>query len=137
MILLPQLKTSFSSHLELMFIELFNSLGIKTKNGNLAPKAELSAKLTKEEGQTYPDMTVLTVDGINNIFIIFLPLLVSNFNYFYWKKPQLELLMRVGLLVNNNAHFTLEGFTLLINIIFSYSNKRNQSKEYWIELVQA
>jgi len=50
-------KTSFISHLELMFIKLFNSLGIKATNGSLDLKVELSAKLPKEEGQTYADMT--------------------------------------------------------------------------------
>ena len=44
---------------------------------------------------------------------------------------------RVALLVNAKAHLTLYGFKTIIEIVYSYLNKRSQSKEFWNEVIES
>lgn len=35
------------------------------------------------------------------------------------------------------AHLTLDGFKTIIEIVYSYPNKRSQSKEFWNEVIES
>jgi hypothetical protein len=82
-------------------------------------------------------MSVLTVESINSIFNQLLPLIEPYSQYMFWKYDQYELLYRVAKLVKSKAHFTLYGFLTIIDIIYSYPNKRHQSKEFWINIIKS
>ena len=82
-------------------------------------------------------MTILTVESIHSMFEKLIPMMKPYSHYFYWKYDQYELMSRVALLVNNKAHLTLYGFKTIIEIIYSYQNKRSQSKEFWFEIIES
>ncbi len=44
---------------------------------------------------------------------------------------------RVAHLINAKTHYTLYGFLNIIDIIYSYPNKRTQSKEYWVHVIKS
>jgi hypothetical protein len=83
------------------------------------------------------EMTVLTVESISSMFEKFLPAVEPYSQYFYWKYEQYELMSIVARLVNAKAHYTLYGFMTIIEIIYSYPNKRLQPKEFWLENIQS
>lgn len=62
-------------------------------------------------------MTILTVEGIQSMFNMLIPLMKPYSQYFYWKFDQYELMLRLALLVNAKAHLTLYGFKTIIEII--------------------
>lgn len=82
------------------------------------------------------EMTIFTVESINSIFEKLLPVIRPYSNYLYWKYDQYELMSSVAPLVNAKAHYTLYGFTTILEIIYSYPNKRLQSKEFWLDIIQ-
>ena len=141
---LPQLKTEFTPHFVEMFMELFKSLGVtintSTEPISLQKNLDIadcrSALHNLNDNEKINRMTVISIEGIENVFIKLLPLFICNSNYFYWKKPQLDLMEQVFKLVVNRAHSTLYGLNVLINIVYSYPNKRTEQKEYWLEIAQ-
>ena len=44
---------------------------------------------------------------------------------------------KVARLVKAKAHYTLYGFTTILDIIYSYPNKRIKSKEFWLDIIKA
>lgn len=72
-------------------------------------------------------MTVLTVESISSMFEKFIPAVEPYSKYFSWKYDQYELMSLVARLVNAKAHYTLYGFMTIIEIIYSYPNKRLKS----------
>ena len=82
-------------------------------------------------------MTIFTVEGINYIFEQLIPLIKPHSHYFYWKFDQYELKSRIARLTNAKAHSTLYGSQTIIEIIYSYPNKRSQSKEFWINIIES
>ena len=46
-------------------------------------------------------------------------------------------MLRVARLVNAKAHYTLYGFICIIDIIYSYPNKRLKPKEFWLDIIQS
>lgn len=134
-----------------MLIELFKSLGINFKSENgikgikpldntdfntlkFSPDTDIIESENIEGGVTKNKMTPFVIEGINNVFTILLPLFISNSQYFFWKYPQLELMIRVAALIEKKSHLTLYGLVNIIEIIYSYPNKRNTSKEFWLNL---
>ena len=43
----------------------------------------------------------------------------------------------INVAVNAKAHLTLYGFITIIEIIYSYPNKRIQPKEFWLDSIQS
>nr|UEK25981.1 hypothetical protein [Mutinus fleischeri] len=82
-------------------------------------------------------MTVLTIESIHSIFDKLIPIFNPYSHYFYWKYPQYELMSRLARFINAKAHYTLYGFTTILDIIYSYPNSRLKSKEYWLEIIQS
>jgi hypothetical protein len=82
-------------------------------------------------------MTVLTVEII--MFEKFIPAVEPYSKYFYWKYDQYELISLVARLRlrRAKAHYTLYGFMTIIEIIYSYPNKRLQPKEFLLENIQS
>jgi len=44
---------------------------------------------------------------------------------------------RILPLISHKVHYTLYGFQTIINIIYSYPNKRSSSKEFWLDLIES
>jgi hypothetical protein len=42
----------------------------------------------------------------------------------------------VARLVKDKAHYTLYGFSVILDLIYSYPNIRKQSKEHWLNIIQ-
>lgn len=136
---LPQLKNKYSVHFFSILEDFFKSLEIKTYTVNNAKDLDtinIISSNNNVDKNKINKMTILTVESIHSIFEKFVPILTSYSHYFYWKYEQYELMSRVALLVNNKAHLTLYGFKTIIEIVYSYPNKRSQSKEVWIEAIQ-
>ena len=121
---IAQLNNAFNPHLFTMFASLFKSLGI---NVNIKNCTELEKK----------HVLSITIEGIDNIFQILLPIFTKYFNYFYWKQSQCELMIRIAKLINAKAHLTLYGFISILEIIYSYPNNRDKSKEFWVDVIKA
>lgn len=66
-----------------------------------------------------------------------IPILKPYSQYFYWKSSQYELMLNVAQLVNAKSHLTSYGFKTIIEIVYSYSNKRSQSKKFWIDVIES
>lgn len=75
-------------------------------------------------------MSILTVESIDSIFFKFLPV-IEPYSQF-WKIDQYNLIYSVAKLVMANAHHTLYGFLTIIEIIYSYPNKRLQPKQFFV-----
>ena len=75
-------------------------------------------------------MSILTVESINSIFFQFLPLIKPYSHYLYWKIDQYKLMYSMAKLVKDKTHYTLYGFINIIEIIYSYPNKRLQPKQF-------
>lgn len=84
----------------------------------------------KTKEKNVKEMSVLTVESINSIFFQFLPVIKPYSHYMYWKIDQYNLMYNVAKLVKANAHYTLYGFLTIIEIIYSYPNKRLQPKQF-------
>ena len=118
----------------------FKSFDIKVYTINNAKDFETieilssSANVNKDN---IKEMTILTVESIHSMFEKLIPKMKPYSHYFYWKYDQYELMSRVALLVNAKAHLTLYGFKTIIEIVYSYLNKRSQSKEFWIEVIES
>jgi hypothetical protein len=119
-----------------MLENFFKSLDIKTYTINKANDSEIVDIFTSNEINS-KEMTILTVESISSIFKILLPVIRPYYLYLYWKYDQYELMSRVARLVNAKAHYTLYGFITLIEIIYSYPNKRHQSKQFWLDIIQS
>ena len=46
-------------------------------------------------------------------------------------------MLRILPLISHKVHYTLYGFKTIINIIYSYPNKRSSSKEFWLDLIES
>jgi hypothetical protein len=44
---------------------------------------------------------------------------------------------KVARLVKGKAHYTLYGFETIVEIIYSYPNKRLNPKEFWLDIIQS
>lgn len=77
-------------------------------------------------------MSILTVESIDSIFFKFLPVIEPYSHYMFWKIDQYNLMHSVAKLVMANAHHTLYGFLTIIEIIYSYPNKRLQPKQFFV-----
>jgi len=135
-LLLPQLKNKYNAHFFSMLENYFKSLDIKTYTINKANDSEIVDILTSNE-RNIKEMTILTVESISSMFAKFIPLIRPYSHYLYWKYDQYGLMSSVSRLVNAKAHYTLYGFMALIEIIYSYPNKRLQSKEFWLDIIQS
>lgn len=131
---LPQLKNKYNAHFFTLLESFFTSLNIKTYIKNKINDAEIVDILPANTENT--KMTVLVVEGLTSVFKILLPLIYSYSHYFYWKYDQYELMFRVSRLVEAKAHLTLYGFTSIIEIIYSYSNKRIKNKEFYLSAIR-
>ena len=100
-------------------------------------KKKKKAEQKAEQKNMTPEMTILTVDSAKSIFVQFIPLIKPFSHYLYWKKEQYYLMSRVAHLINAKTHYTLYGFLNIIDIIYSYPNKRAQSKEYWVHIIKS
>ena len=132
---LYQLKNKYNAHFFSMLENFFKSLNIKTYTINKANNSEIVNIFTSNE-LNIKEMTILTVESISSIFKILLPVIRPYSHYLYWKYDQYELMSRVARLVNAKAHYTLYGFINLIDIIYSYPNKRHQSKQIFLEVIK-
>jgi len=151
-LLLPQLKNKFNDHLFSMLEIFFNSLDIKTyinnkgknldiidifnDNSLLSFRQSTSIK-SRDEDKDIKKMSVLTIESMNSVFKLIIPLIEPYSKYLYWKLDQYYLMYNVAKLVKGKAHFTLYGFITIIDIIYSYPNKRLQPKEYWLNIIQS
>lgn len=81
-------------------------------------------------------MSVLTVEGYKSVFENLLPIIEPYSHYLYWKYPQYELMLYVARLVKAKAHSTFYGFSVILDLIYSYPNVRKQSKEHWLNIIQ-
>lgn len=135
-LLLPQLKNKYNAHFFSMLEQFFKSLDIKTHTVNKSKDSEILDILDSND-RNIKEMTVLTVESISSMFEKFLPAIEPYSHYFYWKYDQYELMSVVARLVNGKAHYTLYGFMAIIEIIYSYPNKRLQSKEFWLDNIQS
>ena len=137
---MPQLKNKYNIHFFSILENFFKSFDIKVYTINNAKDFETieilssSANVNKDN---IKEMTILTVESIHSMFEKFIPMLNPYSQYFYWKYDQYELMSRVALLVNAKAHLTLYGFKTIIEIVYSYLNKRSQSKEFWNEVIES
>jgi hypothetical protein len=147
-LLLPQLKNKYNDHFFSMLEIFFNSLDIKTYINNKSKNQEIidiindnslfsfsqssSLKSKSEDLHMLRNkfITVLTIESMNSIFNRIIPLIEPYSNYLYWKLDQYNLMYSVAKLVKGKAHFTLYGFITIIEIIYSYPNKRLLPKEY-------
>ncbi len=137
---LPQLKNKYSAHFFYILERFFKSLDIKVyiiNNAKDSETKEILSSSLKVDTNSIKKMTILSVESIHSMFEKLIPLILPYSHYFYWKFEQFELMSRVALLVSKKAHLTLYGFKTIILIIYSYSNKRSQSKEFWIEVLES
>lgn len=133
---LPQLKNRYNAHFFSILEKFFKSLDINTYTINNLKDSETLDILNLND-KNIKEMTVLTVESISSMFEKFLPSVEPYSHYFYWKYEQYELMSIVAQLVNAKAHYTLYGFMTIIEIIYSYTNKRLQPKFFWIETIQS
>ena len=137
---MPQLKNKYNIHFFSILENFFKSFDIKVYTINNAKDFETieilssSANVNKDN---IKEMTILTVESIHSMFEKLIPKMKPYSHYFYWKYDQYELMSRVALLVNAKAHLTLYGFKTIIEIVYSYLNKRSQSKEFWFEIIES
>ena len=137
---LPQLKNKYNIHFFSILENFFKSFDIKVYTINNAKDFETieilssSANVNKDN---IKEMTILTVESIHSMFEKLIPMMKPYSHYFYWKYDQYELMSRAALLVNAKAHLTLYGFKTIIEIVYSYPNKRSQSKEFWNEVIES
>ena len=139
---LPQLKNKYNDHFFTILENVFKSLDISAYTINNAKDSEMTEILNSSTkvGTTkknIKEMTILTVESIQSIFEKLLPVIKPYSHYLYWKFDQFELMSRVALLVNAKAHLTLYGFKTILEIIYSYPNKRNHAKKFWIEIIES
>lgn len=136
---LPQLKNKYSVHFFSILEDFFKSFEIKVYTTNNAKDSEAIDIIssTTNLDNNIKEMTILTVESIHSMFEKLIPMMKPYSHYFYWKYDQYELMFRVALLVNNKAHLTLYGFKTIIEIVYSYHNKRSQSKEFWFEVIDS
>lgn len=119
-----------------MLEKLFKSLDIKTHTVNKAKDSEILSILNSND-KNIKEMTILTVESISSVFEKFLPAIAPYSHYLCWKYDQYELMAIVARLVNAKAHYTLYGFIAIIEIIYSYPNKRLQPKEFWLDNIES
>jgi hypothetical protein len=137
-LLLPQTKNKYNAHFFSILEEFFKSNNINTYTINKSKDTETLDILNEsillpqhsKSTENIKEMSILTVESINSIFNQFLPLIEPYSQYMFWKYDQYDLLYRVAKLVNAKTHYTLYGFITIIEIIYSYPNKRHQSKEF-------
>ena len=137
---LPQLKNKYSVHFFSILENFFKSFEIKVYTVNNAKDSEtieIISSSTNVDKDNIKKLTILTVESIHSMFKKLIPMMNPYSHYFYWKYDQYELMSRVALLVNNKAHLTLYGFKTIIEIVYSYPNKRSQSKEFWMEVIES
>lgn len=133
---LPQLKNKYNDHFFSMLEDFFKSLDIKYHIVNKLKDSE-SLDVLNSKDKHIKEMSILTIDSISSMFEKLLPAIKPYSKYFYWKYDQYELMSLVARLVNAKAHYTLYGFITIIEIIFSYPNKRIQPKIFWLDCVQS
>ena len=137
---MSQLKNKYNIHFFSILENFFKSFDIKVYTINNAKDFETieilssSANVNKDN---IKEMTILTVESIHSMFEKLIPMMKPYSHYFYWKYDQYELMSRVALLVDNKAHLTLYGFKTILDFIYSYPNKRSQSKEFWFEVIES
>ncbi len=143
LLLLPQLNTQLNAHFMSQLSALLKSLGVNYSLRVTSAKSVITAietdLITDSDKERLPDtdsmtssMIILSVEGIYNIFNILLPLFTQYSNYFYWKRHQYELMYGCAPLILAGAHLTRWGLNLIIDICYSFYNKRSDSKEYWL-----
>lgn len=136
-LLLPQLKNKYSAHFFSKLENFFTSIDIKTYTINKTKKSEIVdiLNLSDDKYSSKGDITILTIESIHSIFYKLLPIFKPYSYYFYWKYDQYELMSKVARLVKAKAHYTLYGLTTILDIIYSYPNKRIKSKEFWLDII--
>ena len=141
-LLLPQLKNKYNGHFFSKLENFFTSIEIKTYTINKIKNSEIADILNLDADKddvraAGAEITILTIDSIHSIFDKLLPIFKPYSYYFYWKYDQYELMNKVARLVKAKAHYTLYGFTTILDIIYSYPNKRIKSKEFWLDIIKA
>lgn len=140
-LLLPQLKNKYSTHFFSILESFFKSIDIKTYTKNKIEDSETIDNLDKSLDLTVDEvnikeMIVLKVEGYNYLFEKLIPIIRPYSHYLYWKYYQYELMFNVARLVRAKVHSTLYGFSVILDIIYSYPNMRKQSKDYWLNIIQ-
>lgn len=79
-------------------------------------------------------MTVLSVEGINNILVKLVPLFKEYSHFGYWKSDKIQLLLNFARYISSGVHLTRQGLIATLKIIYSYSHAREYTLEYWIDL---
>jgi hypothetical protein len=159
-LLLPQLKNKYNAHFFSMLDIFFKSLNIKTyitnktknldilntfNNKTLSTNfndsnlivSQLNNELELMTEKNIKEISTISIESINTIFFQILPLIEPYSHYLYWKINQYKLMHNVAKHVKAKTHYTLYGFITIIEIIYSYPNKRLQPKEYWIKIIQS
>lgn len=118
MIQLSQVNSDFNRHLFDIILQYFTQFGIS-----------ISVRNTQNS-------YFLTVDGINNLFQLFLPELIKYSFLFYWKYPLLEMFIRVKKLMIAKVQLTELGTFKILAILYGYNTNRSHDLYYWIDLVK-
>lgn len=135
---LPQLKSKYNAQFFSILEDFFESLDIKTYTINKIKDTEtMDILIELSFKDNIKSMTVLTIESIHSIFDKLIPIFSPHSHYFYWKYPQYELMSRLARFINAKAHYTLYGFSTILEIIYSYPNSRCKSKEHWLEIIQS
>ena len=79
-------------------------------------------------------MTIISVEGINNLLITLLPFFKEFTHFGYWKSDRIQLLLHFGRYINAGAHLTRQGLIAILHIIYSYPHDREYALEHWIGL---
>nr|QBM09638.1 hypothetical protein [Dactylella sp.] len=64
-------------------------------------------------------MTILNVEGSNNIFMKLVPLFKEYAHFGYWKSDQISLLLEFAHYVSSGVHLTRQGLIAVLKIIYS------------------
>jgi hypothetical protein len=128
---LPQLKNKYNAQFLIMLEKFFKSFDIKTYIINKSTNdPEIVDILKKYQKKNIKKMKILTIESFNSIFETLIPVLRPYSHYLYWKFYQFEIMDKVARLVKGKAHYTLYGFETIVEIIYSYPNKRLNPKEF-------
>lgn len=79
-------------------------------------------------------MTILSVEGINNIIVTLLPFFKEYSHFGYWKSDRIQLLLEFAQYISAGVHLTRQGLIALLHVIYSYPQGREYTLEYWINL---
>ena len=111
MIILPQVNNDMNKHFMGLVAQTFATYNVpfvsKSNNG----------------------MTIISIEGVGNVFKFALPLLGKYPHLFYHKYPALEMMIRIKRLIGSGVHLTEPGMTKIIQLCYGYPNFRQSTIE--------